>query len=166
MLSFTATRRVLASRSSTRAFSSTPSRAYDLAKLTLIGRVGKDPELRTTKAGHDYYHYSVVTENYPSPPPGPDGIRPPSPKTWHSILSFQANANNYLKNVKKGARVYVEAGYEVRDPDPVADASTPQGQRQIFLRHGEFLSFLHPALCCLSSLAVNRKYPDLVATTI
>lgn len=65
-------------------------------------------------------------------------VRPPATTTWHSVLSFSPGANNFLKNVRKGSRVYVEAAYEVRDPDPAADASTPQGQRQIFLRHGEY----------------------------
>ncbi|TCD66819.1 hypothetical protein EIP91_000897 [Steccherinum ochraceum] len=132
---FAATRRVAATRGSTRAFSSTPSRAYDIAKLVLVGRLGKAPELRTTRNGNDYYHYSVATTNYPPPPPGPDGVRPPASTTWHSILSFSAGANNYLKSLQKGSKVFVECSYEVREPDPSADVSSPQGQRQIFLRH-------------------------------
>ncbi|EEB87108.1 hypothetical protein MPER_15680, partial [Moniliophthora perniciosa FA553] len=35
----------------------------------------------------------------------------------------------------KGALVYVEAAYELREPEPDADPSTPHGQRQIFLKH-------------------------------
>ncbi|KAH8106311.1 single-strand binding protein family-domain-containing protein [Cristinia sonorae] len=132
---FSVARRTVTSRTSTRAFSSTPSRAYDLAKLTLIGRMGKDPEQRTTQSGNEYYHYTVATENFPPPPLNAEGKRPPATVTWHSVLSFSPNANNFLKNVKKGSRVFVEANYEVRDPDPHADSSTAQGQRQIFLRH-------------------------------
>jgi hypothetical protein len=44
--------------------------------------------------------------------------------------------NNYLKTLERGARVYVEANFELREPDASADPNTPQGQRQIFLRHG------------------------------
>jgi hypothetical protein len=36
------------------AFSSTPTRSYDLAKLVLVGRLGKEPELRTTKNDKEY----------------------------------------------------------------------------------------------------------------
>ena len=35
----------------------------------------------------------------------------------------------------------MEANYELREPDPAADPNTPQGQRQIFLRHGTFVSY-------------------------
>jgi hypothetical protein len=59
--------------------------------------------------------------------------------TWHHVVSFNPTQNNYLKSLAKGSRVYVEANYELRDPDPNADPSSPSGQRQIFLRHGAFL---------------------------
>lgn len=56
--------------------------------------------------------------------------------TWHHIVSFNPTQNSYLRTLSKGSRVYVEANYELRDPDPNADPSSPSGQRQIFLRHG------------------------------
>jgi hypothetical protein len=40
--------------------------------------------------------------------------------------------------LKKGSKVYVETAFEIREAEPEADPSTPQGQRQIFLKHGEF----------------------------
>ena len=39
------------------AFSTSASRAADLAKLTLIGRLGKDPEVKTTKTDKEYVTY-------------------------------------------------------------------------------------------------------------
>jgi len=62
-----------------------------------------------------------------------------SKTTWHNIISFNPHVNQYLKTLEKGARVYVEANFELREPDPAADSDTAQGQRQIFLRHGQFL---------------------------
>ncbi|KAN0140060.1 Single-strand binding protein family domain containing protein [Lactarius tabidus] len=120
---------------SRRAFSTTVSRSSDVSKLILVGRLGKDPEVRTSRSDKEYVSYSVATTNHPPPPPGPDGTRAESKTTWHYILSFNPSANNYLRNLQKGSHVYVEANYELREPDPSANPNTPQGQRQIFLRH-------------------------------
>ena len=52
-------------------------------------------------------------------------------------MSFSEYSNKYLSTLKKGSQVYAEATFEIRDPEPGSDPSTPQGQRQIFLRHGK-----------------------------
>jgi len=136
--------RSVAVRVNSRAFSSSVSRASDLAKLTLIGRLGKDPEVRTTKNDKEYVSYTVATTNYPSPPPNADGSRPPSSTTWHHILSFNPNSNNYLRTLPKGAHVYVEANYELREADLAAEPQSPQAQRQIFLRHENIRVLKYP----------------------
>jgi len=118
-----------------RTFSTSSPRASDLAKLVLIGRLGGDPEVRTTKNDKEYVTYTIATQNYPPPPPNADGERQPSKTTWHRVLSFSDHSNKYLRNLRKGTKVYVEANFELRDPEAGADPSTPQGQRQIFLRH-------------------------------
>ncbi|KAI0939642.1 hypothetical protein AcW1_004603 [Taiwanofungus camphoratus] len=79
--------------------------------------------------------YTVATTNYPPPPPSTDGSRVEPKTTWHTILSFSPAANNYLRHLSRGSQVFVEANFELREPDPSADPDTPQGQRQIFLRH-------------------------------
>ncbi|KZT27043.1 nucleic acid-binding protein [Neolentinus lepideus HHB14362 ss-1] len=132
---FSAIRPRFALRSSARAFSTTRIASSDLSKLTLIGRLGKDPEVRRTKSDQEYVMYTVATTNYPPPPPNPDGTRREAGTTWHTVLSFHSSSNNYLKTLSKGSRVYVEANFELRQPDPTADPDSPQGQRQIFLRH-------------------------------
>ena len=63
--------------------------------------------------------------------------RSPSTTTWHHVVSFNPTVNTYLRNLQKGSQVYVEANFELREPVSDADPDTPQGQRQIFLRHGE-----------------------------
>lgn len=62
--------------------------------------------------------------------------RPAARSSWHSILSFNPSSFEYLKSLHKGSQVYVEANYELREADPTAEPNSPQGQRQIFLRHG------------------------------
>ncbi|KAJ7937351.1 hypothetical protein B0H13DRAFT_1589143, partial [Mycena leptocephala] len=127
---------------------STSTRRHDLAKLTLIGNLGRDPELKTTKNDKEYVSYSVATTNR-LPPTAEGGkgshihsihtqyaLERQSSTTWHRVLSFLPGSNKYLQTLKAGSKVYVEAAYEIREPEADADPSTPQGQRQIFLRHG------------------------------
>ncbi|KAF8076071.1 single-strand binding protein family-domain-containing protein [Lyophyllum atratum] len=127
--------RAAASRSSVRAFSTSNSRAADLSKLVLIGHLTRDPETRQTKNDREFVTYTVATTNYPPPPPDATGERRPSTSTFHRVLSFQEHSNRYLQSLKKGSKVYVEANFELREPEVGADPTTPQGQRQIFLKH-------------------------------
>jgi hypothetical protein len=41
------------------AFSSSASRLHDVSKLTLIGRLGRDPEVKSTKNGKEYIQYVI-----------------------------------------------------------------------------------------------------------
>ncbi|PFH52607.1 hypothetical protein AMATHDRAFT_139648, partial [Amanita thiersii Skay4041] len=116
-------------------FSSSPSRSSDVAKLILVGSLLRNPELRLTKNDKEYVMYTVATNNYPPPPLGPNGERRPSTSTFHRVISFNEHNNRYLQTLNKGTKVYVEANFELREPEAGADPSTPQGQRQIFLRH-------------------------------
>jgi len=71
--------------------------------------------------------------------------------TWHHVICFNPGQTNYLRTLQKGAQVYVEANFELRDPDPSADPSSVQAQRQIFLRHGILL-------CSCFNLCVTDPY--------
>ena len=57
-------------------------------------------------------------------------------------MSFSEQANKYIRTFTKGTKVYVEAGFEMREAEAGADPSTYQGQRQIFLRHGKCVSLV------------------------
>jgi len=129
-----ALRAAAASRSfSTRTFSTTMTHASDLSKLSLIGYLAKDPETRLTKNDKEFVSYTVVTKT--TLPVNPNGERPAPIPTYHRILCFSESPIKFLSTLKKGTRVYVEANFELREPEPGADPTTPQGQRQIFLRH-------------------------------
>ncbi|KAI9001315.1 hypothetical protein BD414DRAFT_511867 [Trametes punicea] len=112
------------------AFSTTSARSTDMAKLLLIGRLGKDPEVRYTKTNKEYVAYTIATTNTT---PTAEGVQPTT--TWHYVLSFQPSSINYLRSLKRGSLVYAEANFELRQPDPNADPDSSEGQRQIFLRH-------------------------------
>ncbi|KAJ3790713.1 single-strand binding protein family-domain-containing protein [Lentinula aff. detonsa] len=130
-------------RSAARTFSTSASRA-DVAKLTLVGRLGRDPEVKQTKNDNEYVTYVVATSTFNPGPADANGERPPPRTSWHRVLSFQESSNRYLQTLKKGTLVYVEAGYELREPEPDADPTTPAGQRQIFLRHETIRVLSHP----------------------
>lgn len=87
--------------------------------------------------------------------------------TWHNIISFSPAQNNYLRSLQKGAQVYVEANFELRDADPAADPSSPQGQRQIFLRHGMLLCFtstLHDLTMLQNPSESSGSPPNTIAS--
>ncbi|KZW04186.1 hypothetical protein EXIGLDRAFT_828104 [Exidia glandulosa HHB12029] len=124
-------------RAAPRAFApSASARAYSVSKLTLLGHLASDPEVRTTKNEKEYIAYTVATTNYPPPPPGPDGTRPESTSSFHKIFSFSDGANNYIKTLRKGALVYVEANFELRETRETTENGEILGvQRQVFCRH-------------------------------
>lgn len=120
--------------------------------------------------------YQVATTNYPPPPPNADGCkystsnldfdneclyfsaRPESRTTWHHVLSFHPGANNYLRNLTKGSHVYVEANFELREPEINAEPDSPQGQRQIFLRHGKYFLYIPMIVNHAHFPLKSRKY--------
>ncbi|OCH95956.1 nucleic acid-binding protein [Obba rivulosa] len=121
-----------ASRVASRAFSTSSTRA-DVAKLTLVGRLVRQPEVRRTRNDKEFVSYSVATTDYDNRASTPE--EPKYRSTFHNVFSFNPSSYTYLRSVPKGSLVYVEAGFELREPDPNAEPSSPQGQRQIFLRH-------------------------------
>lgn len=78
--------------------------------------------------------------------------RPSARTSWHQIFCFTPSAFDTLRYARKGAHVYVECNYELRDPEPHAEPGSPQSHRQIFLRHGEFIFFV----CLEEAQFINR----------
>ena len=66
--------------------------------ITIIGNVGKDPELRFTTAGKAVAKFSVATTR------GKDDKKE---TTWHNVVVFDEQAENVCEQVKKGSRVLV-----------------------------------------------------------
>ncbi|KAF8324430.1 uncharacterized protein EI90DRAFT_3292122 [Cantharellus anzutake] len=116
-----------------------------VARLTLVGRLGKDPETRTTRNNKEYVTYLVGTTN-PSLAPGPEGVRPPPTTSWHKIISFSESQNNFLRTLVKGTLVFVEADYQSKEPDRSADPTSPEAQRQILLTHAHLKILKKPVV--------------------
>ena len=84
--------------------------AASLNKVTLIGRLGRDPELRFTPNGRPVANFSIATdESFTSK----DGNRETRTE-WHKIVVWGKQAelvNNYLS---KGRLAYIEGSLQTR----------------------------------------------------
>ena len=86
--------------------------AGSLNKATLIGNVGKDPEIRTTADGKEIASFSVATtDSWKDRATGERKDR----TEWHRIVIFNDNLVNIVKNyVKRGSKLYIEGALQTR----------------------------------------------------
>lgn len=75
--------------------------ANDLARISLIGRVGNELALETGQSGRDFIRYSLACQT--------------SDRTnWFRVISFDSRLNTYmLSSVKKGTLVYVDGSVQL-----------------------------------------------------
>ncbi|MBZ5497792.1 MAG: single-stranded DNA-binding protein [Acidobacteriia bacterium] len=75
-----------------------------LNKVMLIGRLGKDPEVRYTQGGNPVATFSVATSER-----WKDNCGNPQEKTsWHNIVMWNKLAEVAKRFLSKGALVYLE----------------------------------------------------------
>jgi len=78
--------------------------AKDLNKVMLIGRLGKDPELKFTEKGTAVCNFSLATgEVYRDE----NGNRVEKTE-WHNITAWGKMAENIKQYLKKGSKIYCE----------------------------------------------------------
>ena len=81
-----------------------------LNKVMLIGRLGRDPELRYTQSGSPVATLNVATdESYVDR----DGNKVERTE-WHRVSVFQRQAENCANFLAKGSLVYVEGSLQTR----------------------------------------------------
>jgi len=74
-------------------------------KVTLLGNVGKDPEIKTTSTGKKVATFSLATtEKYSGE----------SKTTWHNIVVWEKLAEICEKYVKKGSQLFIEGKISYR----------------------------------------------------
>lgn len=83
-----------------------------LNKVMLIGRVGKDPEIRSMQSGDNVASFSLATsETWKDKQSGEKKEK----TSWHNVVSFNQPLNNVIESyVKKGSQIYVEGSLETR----------------------------------------------------
>ena len=74
-------------------------------KVILLGRLGRDPELRTTTSGNSVCNFSVATsENWNDKQTGEKQER----TEWHNIVVWGKLAEICAQYLSKGAQAYIE----------------------------------------------------------
>jgi single-strand DNA-binding protein len=82
-----------------------------LNKAMLIGRLGKDPEVRFTKSGQPVASFSMATDRTYK---DAQGARQKETE-WHNIVVFGKLADFVQNYLKKGREVYLEGRIQTRD---------------------------------------------------
>jgi single-strand DNA-binding protein len=83
-----------------------------LNKVTLIGNLGKDPEIRTTGDGKEIANFSIATsETWKDKTTGEKKDK----TEWHRIVCFNEGLTRVIKSyVKKGSKIYVEGQLQTK----------------------------------------------------
>ncbi len=82
-------------------------------RVTLIGNLGQDPEVKTTESGKKVTHFTLATKDgYKNA----DGQKI-SETTWHNITAWNGLAETAGKFLKKGREVVVEGRIAYRNYD-------------------------------------------------
>lgn len=82
-------------------------------KAILIGRLGKDPELRYTPSGKAVASFTVATNERWT---GQDGQKNES-TTWHNIVAWGKQAEVIKEYMTKGRQIYIEGRIDNRSYD-------------------------------------------------
>jgi single-strand DNA-binding protein len=72
-------------------------------KVILIGRLGKDPELRSTQSGKQVCKFSLATDS---------GFGDQRKTEWHNVVTFGRQAENCAKYLHKGSVAYIEGNIQ------------------------------------------------------
>jgi len=85
-------------------------------KVILMGRTGKDPEVKTLKDGKKVATFSLATDNF-----GKDKDGNQKQPDWHNVTVWDKQADFVEQYVKKGSSILVEGrlGYEDYEKDGV-----------------------------------------------
>lgn len=75
-------------------------------KVILVGHVGRDPELKTTRSGVKVANVSLATNRRRADDDSPERT------DWHRLTLWEGLADFAAERVSKGDRVYVEGRLE------------------------------------------------------
>lgn len=103
-----------------------------LNKVLLIGRIGKEPEQRTTPSGKNVTNFSLATTEYFKDQSGQKQEK----TEWHKIQAWEGLSNLVSSYCRKGSQIYIEGSLQTRewtDKDQVKRYTTEVVARAIQL---------------------------------
>lgn len=113
-------------------------------KVILVGNIGKDPEVRETKAGNIANMVMATSERYT------DKSGQKQEKTeWHNLVVFGKLVDIVSKYVKKGDKLYVEGSITTRkweDKEGNTRYTTEVKVRELTMLGGGYKIETQPAL--------------------
>lgn len=80
-------------------------------KVILLGRLGQDPELKSTNSGFAVCNFSIATSKSWK---DKDSGEKQEKTEWHNIVCFRKTAENIGKYFKKGSLIYLEGELETQ----------------------------------------------------
>ena len=83
----------------------------DLNKAMMIGRLTRDPEIRTTPSGHSVASFSIATNLVWTDQTGQKQERP----EYHNIVAWRRLAEICGQYLRKGSKIYIEGRLQTRD---------------------------------------------------
>lgn len=82
-------------------------------KVILIGRLGKDPEMRYTSSGTAVVNFSMATNHFTKDKDGNNSDQ----TEWHQVVAFGRTAEVAGEYLNKGKLVYIEGRLQTRSWD-------------------------------------------------
>ncbi len=103
-------------------------------KAILVGRLGRDPEVRYLPSGQSVASFSVATsDNYTD-----RGGQRQERTEWHNIVVFGKQAELCAQYLKKGREVYIEGRIQTRQYE-AKDGSGKRSRTEIVAQRVQFL---------------------------
>jgi single-strand DNA-binding protein len=81
-------------------------------KVTLLGHVGKDPEIRATQGGTTTANFSLAT-----PERRKEGEEWVDHTEWHNLIAFQRTAEVVRDYVRRGSQILIEGKLQTQPWD-------------------------------------------------
>ncbi|MFQ5628650.1 MAG: single-stranded DNA-binding protein [bacterium] len=102
-------------------------------KVILVGRLGKDPELKYTPSGAAVANFNIATNEVWKDKDG----NPQERTEWHRLVLWHKLAETANEYLKKGSRIYVEG--ELRTRSWEDKEGSKRYTTEVFVRQMQFL---------------------------